>query len=184
MIIIKIIWSEFFLLDIHIGFSQSQYEFFEPDRNFIVRNVTLIKEANHTSEQTFSAIITIGDPAMNVESAQPEHDFSLGTYTSIQRWLRPTQQYATFHFNLYSDDLPEKMESFLAHVSCSKGYPTFHLPNSSGLAFATTEITIRDNDCELMQFMIQNVTLSFQLLSLDSNKRVILLVRALGTEFV
>ena len=45
------------------------YDYFEPNTRTLIENVTLIKEDNRVSEQTFGISITFGDPGAGIRAA-------------------------------------------------------------------------------------------------------------------
>ena len=141
------------------------YDFFEPnDTKTLFGNVTLIKEDNHLSEQTFGIRITFGDPGQrtNVATLQEVGQVDGFDYVvshpgndSITLYFQPNQSEITFTFCVVPDDLVEGTEGFRATVS-SQGapFPDFQLPpstNPSSIvpAFQDTLIRILDNaDCK------------------------------------
>lgn len=118
-------------------------------------NVTLVKENNVTTEQTYSVAISTtslgGLTAATLESNQSgNYDYSLGhpgKPTAILR-IDPDEQSVTFPFFLNHDELPEGTETFQARAIPSDGFPTYRNPSS---LFAETLISIRDNDSEFME---------------------------------
>ena len=146
------------LTDIHIGFSSELYEYFEPSSETFITNVTLMKDNNRESEQTFSVGIHFSDPASVRPAALLTNDTRDSWDYSIQRvpgqafvlrFLRPDQQSVTVSFYLNSDDVPEGPEGFQLTeiVETAGGYPQFLLPlQTSTTAFQSTTVTIIDDD--------------------------------------
>ena len=122
----------------------------------LITNVTLVKEDNRVSEQTFGVGITVSNP-QNLSPATLEtddnfisgmYDYSLGTSGDTFTVLNflPNQQSITFDFLLNSDEVPEGIEAFRASSTPVVGFPTFQAPITT--AFPSTEIQIIDNDCK------------------------------------
>ena len=117
-------------------------------------NVTLVKEDNRVSEQTFGVGITVSSPqslsaaTLDTYDTRINFDYSLGdpedTFISLPFF--PHQQNTTFQFLLNSDRFPEETEAFQASSRSIEGFPTFQSPVTT--AFASTEIQIIDNDCK------------------------------------
>ena len=116
--------------------------------------MTIVKEDNRVSEQTFGVGITVGNP-QSLQAATLEtfdisnnFDYSLGIpgQTFGVLTFLPQQQNITFNFFLFADELPEGIEAFQASLTSVEGFPTFQSPVTT--AFASTEIQIIDNDCK------------------------------------
>ena len=135
-----------------------EYTFFEPDTQTL-EHVLLVKEDNQRSEQTFRIGVTISDPGLEIHPASLQQIVHTNITTNFDYVLdspgncytvltfRPNQSEAIVSFNLLQDELPENTEGFRASVS-SEGYPfpIFQLPASTASVFASTIITIQDND--------------------------------------
>ena len=143
---------------IRIGFAQEIYNFLEPEftRNF--RNVTLIKEDDRQSEQTFAVVVTVSNPASALRAATPEvtgqnptisTDYRLtNSRTSTTFFFSPFSQSIAVPFFLNADDLPEGTEAFQASSTLLENSPNFQ-PPITNTAFQNTEIQILDDDCKL-----------------------------------
>ena len=139
---------------IRIGYAQEVYQYFEPDFPFYINNVTLVKEDNRVSEQTFGVGITVSNPQMlSPATLEPDattinFDYTLGVpgqkFTVLN--FLPNQQSITFNFFLNNDDLPEETEAFQASSTSVEGFPPFQAPLTT--SFPSTEIQIIDNDCK------------------------------------
>lgn len=144
---------------IRIGFAQLIYTFLEPDFQLLVTEVTLIKEDDTISEQTFGVIVSVSNPtstpSASLESTDnaTSFDYSLGSGDTELRFP-PNHQSIMFTFFLTPDDLPEGTEGFQASSTSasSSTFPTFQSPLNSDIpdprAFLSTEIQIIDNDCK------------------------------------
>ena len=138
---------------IRIGFTSEVYQYNEPDFLMYITNVTIVKEDNRVSEQTFGVGITVSNPLMlspaTLETADNiNFDYTLGSPgdTFIVSQFLPNQQSIGFYFFLNSDELPEGTEAFQASLISVEGFPTFQPPIST--AYASTEVQIIDNDCK------------------------------------
>ena len=139
---------------IRIGYTQEVYQYYEPDFLVLITNVTLVKEDNRVSEQTFGVGITVSNPQMlsaatvETDDASIDFDYALSapgdTYYFVP--FNPNQQSNVFQFFLNGDDLPEETEAFQASSTSVEGFPTFQAPITT--AFPSTEIQIIDNDCK------------------------------------
>ena len=157
------------LTDIHIGFSQELYEYFEtiPLVETGITNLTLVKDDNRVSEQTFRVGINVNDPSItDVAAATLETDD-----TGPGEWdyrvnfvgqdflladIFPLQQSLLVPFVLTGDNVPEGLEGFQldASVETAGGLPRFQLPlPTSTTAFQSTTITIIDNDGMYLSYM-------------------------------
>ena len=113
--------------------------------------MTLIKEDNRITEQTYSLTINVNSSSMGLQAATLEsvdgisYDYSIGppgiVFTVIN--FPPGSQNITFLFFLNHDELPELTETFQASVRANNGYPTFDTPTN---LFLNTLINIIDND--------------------------------------
>lgn len=136
---------------IRIGFAQPVYEYFEPDDESLITNVTLMSEDNRQSEQIFTVNITSGDPTGAVHAATFGHDYELSSGSqslhlifSINKQIIPPPT-----FFLWKNSFPEETEAFQMSISLD-GPPTFQPPSpGSSTAFQSTQIRIIDNDGEL-----------------------------------
>ena len=150
----KLVTAQYCLTAIRIGYALEVYQYFEPDSLMLITNVTLVKEDNRVSEQTFGVNITVSDPQMlspatlRTDNTSTNYDYSLGirgqTFQVLQ--FLPSQQSITFNFLLNSDEVPEGTEAFQASSTPVEGFPTFQAPITT--AFPSTEIQILDNDCK------------------------------------
>ena len=138
------------------------YDYFEPNVRTLVENVTLIKEDNRLSEQTFGIAITFGDPGVGIHPAtlqqtvdQINFDYIIST-PGVNRIVRPFFSFEseiTFAFQLVPDQLTEGTEGFRATIA-SQGdpFPDFELlllnPLPAIPAYANTLIRILDDDCK------------------------------------
>ena len=119
--------------------------------------MTLIKEDNRTTEQTYSVAITVNSSDMGLQAATLQsvngisYDYSIGqpgrVFTLIN--FLPESQNITFPFFLNHDTLPEGTETFKASAVANSGFPTFKTPTN---LFANTLISIIDNDGKLFNF--------------------------------
>ena len=150
-----------FVTAIQIGFDVSCYTYHEPESLTFVHNVTLIKEDNRVSEQTFGINIRVeGHPffreaTLETADARLDYDYTVGGRIGIRSTdliFRPNVQKITFNFFINSDIAIEGDEAFRAFATSLEGFPTFQSPSIS-----FTDVIIRDNDCKfstLMQFVI------------------------------
>ena len=148
------------IADIRIGFALDVYEYFEPSSETMFTNVTLLKENNRVSEQTFRVGIVASDPT-SVRPATLEtrhsyiYDYRVGSVgqTFILRDLIPSQQTTAVAFFLNSDDIPEGTEGFVltSEVDTYNGHPAFLPPlPTSTTAFQSTTVQIIDDDGNLL----------------------------------
>ncbi len=154
-----------FFTAIRIGFELEQYDYFEPE--FVrteFENVTLIKEDNCVSEQTFGIQISIGDPGQGINPAILQQlgqvdgfDYVITTpgLNVLTLSFQPDQSSITVIFSLFPDELAESTEGFRARIGSSTApFPTFQLPSPTTRprpmppAFLDTLIRIVDNDCK------------------------------------
>ena len=119
----------------------------------LITDVTLVKEDNRVSEQTFGVGITVSNsqtlPAATYELFDPsnfDYALNISEKTFVVMQFLPNQQSITFEFFLNSDELPEGTEAFQASSTPVEGFPTFQAPITT--AFPSTEIQIIDNDCK------------------------------------
>ena len=130
---------------------QQSYNFQEPNHRRLFRNVTLIKEDNSITEQTYSVAINVNSSGIGLQAATLQsvnginYDYSIGppgiVFTIID--FPPELQNITFPFFLNHDTLPEGTETFQASAVANNGYPIFETPTN---LFANTLINIMDND--------------------------------------
>ena len=133
----------------------------------MITNVTLIKEDNRISEQNFGVTLSFGDPGstrpatlQSLEDLNAPFDYNLGVpgLSSISREFGPDQtEISNLVFFLFSDELPEGTEGFLINIaSVGDIFPNFQLPTDTTAetipAFASTLVTILDNDCMFINF--------------------------------
>lgn len=107
-----------------------------------------MKETDLLSELTYIVVVTVSDA--NITSVNPASlggDFSLLEGSSQRIMFPPDTQSLKLTLYLNPDNVPEGTEAFQAQIR-SERFPTFLLPTSAGIAFPTTTIIIRDNDCE------------------------------------
>ena len=149
-----------FFLALRVGFQLNQYYFYEPTRRYSqVENVTLIKENNGVTEQTFGVVITFGDPGIGTIAAtlmpatgDDTFDYVVGDpgdYTLLLDFL-PEESKRTFSFAVYADDLDEGTEGFRASLS-PQGvpFPNFALqPTTDRSPYPEAVIKIIDTDCK------------------------------------
>ena len=135
---------------INIGFAQQVYSFDEPDFEELVREVTLVREGNRQTEQTFAVSVVVSNPTSSISPATLDilnpvnFDYSLGNSGNIVTLLfQNFVQNITFNFFLHSDDFPEGTEGFLATSAPAVGeiFPRFGPPQTSTV-FEATEILI------------------------------------------
>ena len=140
------------------------YDYFEPDTQTLIENVTLIKEDNRRSEQTFGVTITFGDPGAGIRPATlketagqtTNYDYSIGgseDNNNIVLSFIPFLSEVTIPFILETDSLPEGTEGFRATIaSAGAPFPNFQLPLLSPLpaipAYENTLIRVLDDECE------------------------------------
>ena len=143
------------IIDIQIGFAQPTYDFGEPDFETLITNVTLIKEGGRLSEQTFSVSISVGGtidiPPATLEFVDEDSaDYRITAPANfVSLIFSPFEQNITFPFFLFGDEIPEGVEAFRATSTPSQNFPNFGPPSMGG-AFASTDITIIDNDCKFI----------------------------------
>ena len=152
--------KDFFdLAALRIGFQLPQYDYFEPDSQVLITNVTLIKEDNRMSEQTFAVSLLFGDPdaptrpATLQQSSESSFDYLVSNpgESSITVEFAPEQTEVSVTFFLFPDDFPEGTEGFSINVT-SQGdiFPNFQLPETTPRtripAFASTLVRILDTD--------------------------------------
>ena len=139
------------------------YDYFEPNTRTLIENVTLIKEDNRVSEQTFGISITFGSPGAGIRAATLQEtagqttnfDYVVSSpgVNRITRSFFPFQSEITLTFFLQPDELPEGTEGFRPTIA-SEGFPfpNFQLPLLNPLpaipAFQNTLVRILDNDCK------------------------------------
>ncbi len=150
---------------IRIGFQLERYDYFEPEfAQTRFENVTLIKENNRVSEQTFGVQISF-DPGQGINPAtlQPlgqvdgfDYVISSPGVNSITLPFRPDQSAITVTIDLFPDDLAEGTEGFQTSIgSAGAPFATFQLPSTTTTprpmppAFPDTLIRILDTDCKL-----------------------------------
>ena len=149
-----IILCKQFCIALQIGFSQQSYDFQEPDYRTLFRNVTLIKENNRITEQTYSVAINVNSSGIGLKAATLQsvdginYDYSIGPpgieFSIID--FPPESQSITFPFFLNHDELPEGTETFQASAVANNEFPTFETPTN---LFVNTLINIIDNDGKL-----------------------------------
>ena len=146
-----------------IGFRLSQYDYFEPDFDTIITNLTLIKEDNRLSEQTFGVIVIFHDPGAGVRPATLQESFTQETpfdylidtpgNDDIVLVFQPFQSEITANFILLSDELPEGTEAFRASVESEGGFfPHFQVPGVISVnipAYSSTLVRILDDERKL-----------------------------------
>lgn len=142
-----------FTATIRIGFKFEQYNFFEPKLIPVTfRNVTIIRENNRLSEQTFGVQITFGDPDSELSAATLQqigqnsgYDYVLDVPGNdhLNLSFYPNQSEISVAFSLQPDNVVEGIEGFRAQIS-SQGnpYPHFALPLEN--AFSSTVIRISE----------------------------------------
>ena len=139
------------------------YDYFEPNTRTLIDNVTLIKEDNRVSEQTFGISISFGSPGAGIRAATLQQTTDQTTnfeyvivapgVNRITRSFFPFQSEITLTFFLQPDKLPEGTEGFRAIIaSLGDPFPNFQLPLVNPLpaipAYANTLIRILDDDCK------------------------------------
>ncbi len=140
--------------EIRIGFQLTQYDYFEPDLTPVTyRNVTLVKEDNRVSEQTFGIQIIFGDPGQGInaatlqqvgQSAGYDYVIDIPGSNRLNVVFHPNQSELSVQFSLQPDDLFEGIEGFKAVISTQgTPYPNFQLPAGTS-AFSETIIRIID----------------------------------------
>ena len=149
------------ILALQIGFRLPQYDYFEPNEQTQFENVTLIREDNRQTEQTFAVSISLSDSGAGVRPATFQSSlanqltgFDYFLYgapgiTSITINFSPTNSGIIIPFTLLPDELPEGTEGFRLSIA-SLGNPNFQLPvenpESDVPAYTNTLIHILDND--------------------------------------
>ena len=138
------------IIAIRIGFQLPQYNFTEPKNSHIlIDNVTLIKEGNRQSEQTFNISIRFGDPGTGIHTASSQHTTSdnnpdyVTPFDSVAVFqsFPPHEQVLVINITLLPDDLLEGLEGF--RISATPVFPVYDNPVSS---FTSTLIQIYDSD--------------------------------------
>ena len=155
-----------FYTALRIGFQLPIYNFTEPNIPTPF-NVTLVKEGNRQTEQTFGIIIRFGDPSRGISPASLQLEENLAASSDylvnvpgnnvINCSFGPDENSVTIAFTLLPDDFIEGIEGFRGCIE-SQGFPfpKFQLPISTSTdpAYADTLIRIQDNDC----MFVYNVT--------------------------
>lgn len=133
------------------------YNYFEPTIGQVfVNNVTIIKENNRLSEQTFGLLLTVGDPGEGISAAtlQPDNgqidgfDYVVnlpGDNTAL-RIFQPNMNSAIFSFFIFADSLIENTEGLRVTLT-SQGapFPNFALTSDADPApYPSTLIRIFD----------------------------------------
>ena len=115
---------------VRIGFALEVYNYFEPEFEQLFLNVTLVKDNNQVSEQTFRVGIVATDPpgitpATLDDGTVSSYDYRISTYGVTFRSLvfLYTVPSVTFSFILNGDDLSEGLEGFLLTSSVVEGFP-------------------------------------------------------------
>lgn len=146
---------------IHIGFAQETYTFIEPPFETLFRRVTLVKDDDQQSEQTFSVGIIITDapnllPATLFDNNVKDWDYRIGspgqTFQTLQ--FSPHLQSISVDISLNDNPVFEGLEGFLLTTTVSREgmFPAFSLPRSgSATAFRSTTILIMDDECKSIQ---------------------------------
>lgn len=155
-------------LAIRIGFALPLYRFQEPANESLTTEVTLVKEGNRESEQTFGVVVTVSDPGGILQAASIQasnesiYDYRLFIPSTFILLLFPSAvQSVTFSFFINADELPEGTEAFRASSTPFEGFATFQAPITDS-AHQTTTIEILDNDCELLDIInLFFITLNF-----------------------
>lgn len=122
--------------------------------NTFITNVTLVKEGNRISEQTFLVNVDVSAPgtATLETNAGPNYDYSIGQpgQTSVTLVFPPEAQSIAFNFSINSDNVPEGVETIQASSFGGFSGPRFDPPFASSTVVQSTEIRIMDNDCKLL----------------------------------
>ena len=126
--------------------------------------MTLIKEDNRISEQTFGVSLSFRDPCFSIHPAtlhlyhsSGPFDYSIGGFSTAAREISPDQsKISDVTIFLFPDDLLEGIEEFSIYVGSIGGiFPNFQLPVSNSMtttpAFASTLVRILDNDCKHLE---------------------------------
>jgi hypothetical protein len=127
------------------------YSFNEPEVVETSQEVTLIREGGRPSEQSFLVTVNVGGPDSGLRSATratPEQsgDYGVGGESTFIFVLFPSSALSVpLPLQFFPDDSPEGLEAFRATANPTEGFPNFR-PPALGLAFATTEVQITDND--------------------------------------
>ena len=134
-------------------------ESFVPLSNLTVHGpIYLAKEDNVKSEQTFRIVVQVADSVppgnININPATIGRDYSigLGEITSSVIDFLPSMQRVNFPFELFPDNLPERIEAFRASSSAEDKAEVnrivFDLPNylSPTTLVAETFVLIEDDD--------------------------------------
>jgi len=143
------------------------YSFTEPNFPLLIREITLIKDDERVSEQTFSVTITSSDPSgLNAATLQPVGPFQEGGAdyrittpgaTTSSLTFPPQVQSVVRTIFINPDSLAEGTEAFQLTSSPNEGFPNFDSPlTTSTTAFATTIVQILDNDCKLVSFSLRS----------------------------
>ncbi len=138
---------------IRIGFENSSYSFEEPDSS-TTYNISLIKENQRLTEQTFEVLlISFSGTSLNISSgesysesgdSEPGDTFDDTTKRETYRLtFSPSDQRLMYYFEEDSDDDPEDMEGY--QIICrTTRTPSFQPPITS---FSITRIHIINDDC-------------------------------------
>ena len=132
------------------------YIFSEPTIGAKLTNVTLIKEDNRPTEQTFGFRLVFGD-TIEVRSATLQIEGSLHGFdyvitapgsTEFFTLLSPDEDRVEIPFIIFPDDLVEGTEGFRIDLTTLGGtvFPNFALPSAENSPFPFTEIRIADTD--------------------------------------
>ena len=151
---------------LRIGFKLPLYNFSEPNTRTLIENVTLIKEDNRSTEQTFGITIMFDDPGAGVRSASIQQNANqtdnfdyvvdVPGNDEISLSFGPDDSEINIAFSLQPDELLEGIESFRVIIS-SQGspFPPFQMPVAIPVpnipAFADTVIRIQDNDSRFIK---------------------------------
>ena len=125
-------------LAIAIGFEETQYTFIEPPftKSF---HVSLVKEDNRISEQTFQVLVQVSNSTNPFQAASEGEDYQ--TMATLHLIFPPNQQFISKEFRLLPNEDIEENEAFRLILS-SVGHPSF-LTNSTSL-YNETLVVIND----------------------------------------
>ena len=135
--------------------------------------MTLIKEDDRVSEQTFAIALFFDDPAgfltrpatlSQSQDSTVNFDYAL-VDGIVELEFRPNQTEVQVAFTLFPDELPEGTEGFSISIASLGGrFPNFQLPVTTSVtvpAFASTLVRILDNDCKFLRSVPTHCTIHY-----------------------
>ena len=137
-----------------IGFKEEFYTYTEPERWTLISNVTLVKENNRQSKQTFSVAVGISSPNLEdvslatarVGGKLNDYDIAGAPNGFLTFLFPPTLQRTSYFFPLNPDDVAEGTEVFLALSTPIEGSITYMIAGLSSSIFRSVRVVIEDDD--------------------------------------